>query len=467
MKFKSKAICATTVALLETVAAFIRRHGLILPGQSIGAAVSGGADSLCLVQVLLELRKQIPFSVHLIHVNHQLRGEASEQDQAFVEDLAREYGLPLHLHRTSIPANENLEQAARQARLDFFRQLRPPLDRIATGHTLSDQAETVLFRFLRGSGTSGLAGILPLTHEGLIRPLLPVTRAEVEQFLTSRNLAWRTDATNLQRDFTRNRIRLDLLPQLERDYNPALSSQLAHTADIAREEEEFWSLYLARHPLPPKRGEAIVLETAGLQAQPKAAARRLLREAIRRVKGDLREIEYKHIEIALRLALQEEGAGRAHLPGIDLFRSFDYLRIAPLGSYAPERRVIALPLVVPGDTLLPEGGRLLRASLLDSYNEDQAVGTSCNLLDWDRLEGPLTVRYWLPGDSYLPAGAPRAQKLKDLFQLHRVPLWERRFWPMVESSQGIVWSRRFGPAGFAVPTSASARVLRIDELSND
>ncbi|MBS1824508.1 MAG: tRNA lysidine(34) synthetase TilS [Acidobacteria bacterium] len=467
MKLKSKAICATTVALLDKVSAFIRRHDLIHPGQRIGVAVSGGADSLCLLHVLLELRKQLPVAIHLIHVNHQLRGDASEQDQAFVESLGKEYGLAMHVHRASIPGGENLEQAARQVRLDFFRELRSTLDRIATGHTLSDQAETVLFRFLRGAGTSGLAGILPVTADGLIRPLLCVTRAEVEQYLTARNFGWRTDATNLQRDFTRNRIRLDLLPELERDYNPGLTAQLAHTADIAREEEEFWSGYLARHPLPRKQDGALILPTTTLQGQPKAVARRLLREAIRQIKGDLREIEYKHVEIALRLALQSEGAGRAHLPGIDLFRSFDFLRLAPLGSYAPERRVISLPLAVPGDTPLPEGGIVLRTSLLDSYNEDKAEETSCKLLDLDRMEGPLTVRYWLPGDSYLPAGATRVQKLKDLFQLHRIPLWERRFWPMVESSQGIVWSRRFGPAGFAAPVATSGRLLRIDELSND
>jgi tRNA(Ile)-lysidine synthase len=452
--------------MLPRIAAYIEREGLVARGQRIGVAVSGGADSLCLLHVLLELAPRWDLEVHVVHVNHQLRGQASDEDESFVEAKAREYGLPLHVRRATIAKQENLEQAARQARLDFFRELRLTLDRIATGHTLSDQAETVLFRLIRGAGPSGLSGILPRTEEGIIRPLLCINRIEVEQFLNERGIRWRTDETNRQRDFVRNRIRLDLLPYLEQNYNPAIAAQLAQTADIARDEEEFWQSYLSEFSFR-KEGRALILETANLAGRPKAVARRLLREAIRQVKGDLREVEYKHIEIALRLALQPEGAGRAHLPGIDIFRSFDALRIAPLGSYAPDRRVVSLPLTVPGVTTLPEGGVRLRTSLLEGYNEEHTEGTSCNLLDLDRFEGPLTVRYWLPGDSYQPLGADRNQKLKELFQLHRVPLWERRFWPMIESSQGIVWSRRFGPARSAAAGHSSVRVLRIDELSHD
>jgi len=452
--------------MTERIAAYMEAHGMVRHGETIGVAVSGGADSMCLLHVLVELRARWNVELHVLHVNHGLRGEASDMDERFVAGAAEALGLPLHVRGVAVPEGENLEQAAREARLGFFRDMRGLVDRVATGHTLSDQAETVLFRFLRGAGTAGLAGVLPVTEDGLMRPLLFVSREEVERYLMERGIGWRTDETNLERDFARNRIRLDLLPLLKRTYNPGIVGQLAQTAEIAREEEEFWRRYLARFGVRMAQG-AVVLGTEMLAGEGKAAARRLVREAIRQVKGDLREIEYKHVEIALGLALQAEGAGRAHLPGVDVFRSFDWVRIARLGTYAPERRVISIPLAVPGETPLPEGGVRLRTRLVDGYNEDQADSTSCNLLDWDRIEGPCFVRYWLPGDRYVPAGSTREQKVKDLFQLQRVPLWERRFWPMVESSQGIVWARRFGPARFAVAARASVRVLQIDELSDD
>ncbi|MBL8177273.1 MAG: tRNA lysidine(34) synthetase TilS [Bryobacterales bacterium] len=452
--------------MVDQVAAYMAGHGMVRRGEKVGVAVSGGADSMCLFHALLELRPRWDLELHVLHVNHGLRGEASDADERFVVAASKSWDVPVHVRRVTVPAGENLEQAARTARLTFFREMRQLVDRVATGHTLNDQAETVLFRFLRGTGPSGLTGILPSTADGLIRPLLSVSRAEVEGFLREKGVGWRTDETNRERNFVRNRIRLDLLPLLERVYNPGVIGQLAQTADIAREEEGFWKGYLTRYEVRLVQG-AVVLGTDVLAMEGRAVARRLVREAIQQVKGDLREIEYKHVEAALRLATQKEGSGRLQLPGVDVFRSFDRVRIARLGDYARERRAVSMPLGVPGEIHLPEGGVRLRATLVDGYNEDQAETTSCNLLDWDRIEGPLTARYWLPGDGYHPAGSARAQKIKDLFQLHRVPLWERRFWPMVESSQGIVWTRRFGAARFASAGPATARALQIDELSDD
>ena len=212
-------------------------------------------------------------------------------------------------------AEDNLEQAGREARLAFFDEAiaNGSVDRIAVGHTRSDQAETVLFRFLRGAGTAGLAGIRPVTAGGIVRPLLAVDRAEVEQFLRERGIAWREDSTNRSLQFARNRIRRELLPKLARDWNPAIVQTLSHTADWALAEESYWETEidrLAALHLVSQNG-FVLLKTGCLRELPLAAARRLVRRAMEIVRGDLRSIDFAHIAAVLDMAAATEGHGRA------------------------------------------------------------------------------------------------------------------------------------------------------------
>ena len=210
----------------------------------MAVAVSGGPDSVCLLHVLLELAPRLGIAVTAVaHLNHKLRGEASDEDERFVAEMALRAGVPFFCERVRVgEENGNLEQAARRARHAFFSRLIKDgvANRIATGHTADDQAETVLFRLLRGSGLAGLSGILPVTREGIVRPLMDVSRADVIEILRARGLHWREDATNQDARFARNRIRHSLLPQLAREWNPRLSESLAHLADLAREEEQWW-----------------------------------------------------------------------------------------------------------------------------------------------------------------------------------------------------------------------------------
>jgi tRNA(Ile)-lysidine synthase len=235
--------------LLDRIAQTIVRHRMFEPAQQVGVAVSGGADSVCLLHVLLELAPRWDLRLSVLHLDHGLRGEESRQDAEFVRGLADRLGLALFLRETPVAQSpDNLEQAARQARLAFFRETIAggAVQRVATGHTRSDQAETVLFRFLRGSGTAGLAGIRPVTSEGIVRPLIEVERSEVRQFLVDRGIAWREDSTNSSFQFARNRIRHELLPQIAREWNPAIGETLANTADWALAEEAWWEAEIDR-----------------------------------------------------------------------------------------------------------------------------------------------------------------------------------------------------------------------------
>src|SRR5436305_6953667 len=229
-------------SLLQRVLATVERYGMFSAGQRVGVAVSGGADSVCLLYILRELAAQWNLCLTVLHLDHQLRGDESTADARFVRELADRLGLPIVSRCATLPLSGNLEQAGRRARLAFFSEIiqSGACDRVALGHTRSDQAETVLFRLLRGSGTAGLAGIRPVTSGGIVRPLLDVNRAEVETYLRDRGIGWREDSTNASRRFARNRIRHELLPQLCRDWNPEIAESLARTADWALAEESYW-----------------------------------------------------------------------------------------------------------------------------------------------------------------------------------------------------------------------------------
>jgi len=461
----------TTV--LQRIAQTIARHRMFEPAQQVGVAVSGGADSVCLLYVLLELAPRWGLHLSVLHLDHGLRGEESRQDAEFVRRLADQLGLPLSLRETPVAQSpDNLEQAARQARLAFFRETisSGAVQRIATGHTRSDQAETVLFRFLRGSGTAGLAGIRPVTSEGIVRPLIEIERSEVQQFLLQRGIAWREDSTNRGLQFARNRIRHELLPQIAREWNPAIGETLANTADWALAEEAWWDAEIdrlaAEHFTAVDDAGAILLRAPVLAALPLAVARRLVRRAMELAKGDLRAIDFGHIRSVMDLARSTEGHGRLQAPGLDIFRSFEWLRFGKLGG-GLETRNYRLTLAVPGTVRVPGTNLTISLELIDklvpSVSSDWVYNSQMGCLDWQRLSGSLELRNWRPGDQYQPVGYSGQEKIKTLFQQARIPLWERRHWPVLTDGPSIVWARRFGPAAALVAEQDAKVILRIRE----
>jgi len=427
---------------------------MLPPGARVIVAVSGGADSVCLLHVVKEL---FPDALSgIAHFNHKWRAEASDEDESFVANLASQFDLPFH-RAEAVPTPGNKEQNARRARQAFFGSLNAT---IALGHTRDDQAETVLFRFLRGSGLAGLSGIVPNAN-GLIRPLLDITRAEIEHFLRARNIPWREDATNQDRTFARNRIRHDLLPQLVRDWNPQIISALANLADLAHEEESYWQSQIGQIQLI-RAGDAIELPanlicTGGARTRacrvetrldacglPRALARRLIRRAISLAKGDLRQIDFDHVEAVLNLRRT------LHLPGLTVTRSFDWIRFSPSAAAAPPA---PLKITPPGKFPSPDGQTQICVDLPQSNPCDTLNVEACQICS------PLELRGWRPGDHYRPQGHSRDQKIQEMFQKARVPSWRRASWPILTSGDKILWARQFGVA------EDLRSVLRIREVS--
>ncbi len=289
---------------------FSREH--IRPGDRLAIAISGGADSVALLLTVHAAnttpRESLGVGLSAVHINHHLRGAESNADQQFVEDLCIGLDIPLHLHQADIPeriatTSEGIEEAARNARYEFFSTLLNSghADAVLTAHTLDDQAETVLMKFLRGAWTEGLSAIHPVLTRPkgkILRPFIQTRRAEIEAFLKSANQPWREDSSNTDTAFTRNRIRHELLPQL-RTFNPSIDQTLANLAELAREEESRWQTELNRLlpqlllPGKPVRGGGRAVSTTGeasisieldrLRSLDPALRRRVLRAAARRL----------------------------------------------------------------------------------------------------------------------------------------------------------------------------------------
>jgi len=457
--------------MLDRVERYIARHQMFPPGTQVGVAVSGGADSVFLLHALCELAPRLNLRLSVIHIEHGIRGAASKDDAEFVRQLADSVDLPFHIHSANVPAIEgNEEQAARNVRLGFYTELLAAgtADRIATGHTRSDQAETVLYRILRGSGLAGLSGILPVTREGIVRPLLAIDRAEIEAWLRERNIAWREDATNQDYSYARNRLRHEVLPNLRENFNPRLDETLANMATLARDEESYWDSELARLQPAFTGQQPLILTTDQLTSAPPAVARRLLRKAIAQARGDLRQIDFAHIERILDMARSQDGHDRVQLPGLDVMRSFGWIRLSRLPATQRERD-FSLPLAAPGSVELPGSSARITLQVLEKSEGGEPYATVVNELDWQRLRSfpgalpSLELRNWRPGDQYRRVGQAKDEKIKFLFQEARIPLWERRDWPIITYEGAILWTRRFGAAADFAAGPATRVVLQVED----
>jgi tRNA(Ile)-lysidine synthase len=529
--------------LAQRVLDHIRRGDLLRAGDRVGVAVSGGIDSVALLRLLIELRQELGIVLSIVHFNHKLRGKESDADQEFVANLARQRDLEFLTDSDDIAARAadehiGVEAAARQLRYGFFRYLLgedstetdphsgPKLHKVATGHTLDDQAETVLMRMIRGTGLRGLGGIHPrilVEDEGeeasgeIIRPLLGIRRSELERYLKDLGQAWREDSTNAEAKYTRNRVRQAVLPLLEREFNPAVGENLAELSEIARGEEDYWENEVASWlgttvqwsrpewapSLDPRSaGQQPLVQIAPAQAtpadsnlqrrlqepgplvmnasvsriwllgEPVAVQRRLVKAV-----GDHAGIplQFKHVEEILRFAAEDGPSGKElSLPlGWKLVREPDSIVFLTPDLRQQERipQDYEYQLSLPGRAVVPEEGIVIEALRVCPKARQEGKPTAYSpgqLLDAQSLPSNVTVRNWRPGDRFWPAHTKSPKKIKELLQQHHVPQPKRRLWPVVASGDEILWLRGFPtPARLRAKPDGEAILIRELPLTED
>ncbi len=392
--------------MYNQVLAFIRKQGLIQPGDQVTCAVSGGADSVALLFSLYLLKDQLDIRLSAAHFNHHMRGAESDRDEAFVREFCARYDIPLTVGQGHIvPGRKGLEAAARDARYAFLRQLP---GKIATAHTADDNAETVLMHLIRGTGLKGLGGIAPVNGT-VIRPMLAVTRREVEEFITEWGLDHMEDSSNESDAFLRNRIRRHVMPLLRQE-NPALAENVSAMALHLRQDEA----YLSQASQVPPDVEALRAMHPALRAR---ALERILKES------GVREPERSHIAQAEALVFSDKPSAFARFPGgVILARNYDSLEVRQQ-TEAPKPEELPCP------------GSVLWGSCRISCEPAEKVENSTDTFTVIP-EGPILIRSRRSGDTIrLPGGT---KTLKKIFIDRKIPAAQRPCVPVLADEQGIL-----------------------------
>ncbi len=435
------------------------RTPFLVPGERVGVAVSGGADSVALLRLLLELREQTGNVLSVVHFNHKLRGRASDADENFARKLATQHGLEFFVAHEDIAARAkrerlNLEEVARMARYAFFEKLvgEERISKVAVAHTADDQAETVLAHILRGTGLAGLAGIHPVSGV-VFRPLLGVRREALRQYLRAKRQTWREDVTNFDTKRMRARIRQKLMPLLEKNFQPAVVEHLCQLAELAREDEDYLDAQARewRDNMVRESPADIRVALAELLAGSKALKARLLRQIVESVKPRGGQFSAVHVAAVLELASQKDSGKALHLPGgVEVRRDRDSLRFRATELRAhqlvhkrlPQEYSLAIDLRSGAAELpLPALSCRLHFRVIDWPAEGRETSGTGAVLDREKLRLPLVVRNWRPGDAMRPMGHQRQHKLARLLNEKSVSRWEKESWPVLTSGGDLAWVR--------------------------
>jgi tRNA(Ile)-lysidine synthase len=444
------------MTLQNKVKAFIATRGLMVSGDSVLVAVSGGPDSVALLHILHELRDELALHLEVAHLQHGIRGEEAENDARFVAALAEDLHLPFHLGQVSIPeikrmaGKGNVEQLAREERYRFFKAIAEQrrLSKIATAHTRDDQAETVLMWFLRGCGTSGLAGMSPMRSIGfernggltLVRPFLETSKAEILDYLEERRLAFRRDRTNEDPALLRNWIRLQLLPEIAGRLGPGWPARLAQQAALLRDEDALLDR-LTEEALEKLRVPGGI-DRESFSQQDQALKRRILRLWINENRGHLRGIDYDHVQQLINVI--DAGAPQARLSipgGWELVNEYRIVRLIK-GSRNSKPLCYSYEFHTSMELEVPQARLTLKSKRISAPPAPRP-GTPTTLMeglfDAALLPDPLSVRNFRAGDRFQPIGMQGRKKVKDLFIEKKVPLSVRSVLPLLLSGDEILW----------------------------
>ncbi|MFH1848480.1 MAG: tRNA lysidine(34) synthetase TilS [Candidatus Omnitrophota bacterium] len=457
----------------------ILKYGLLKKGDRVIVGVSGGPDSMALLYALLFLQDRYRLYIHVAHLNHKIRKADAKRDADFVRDTAKKLRLPVTIKDADVPAlarrkKLSLEHAAREARYEFYRSLAKKLKagKVALGHTQDDQAETVLMRLIKGAGLLGLGGIAPIRgFDGIaiIRPLLDISKSDIKKFLRKRKIAFRIDRTNKDTIYFGNKIRLRVLPLLERDFNPAMKKSLAQAASNLRVDYNF--IYKeAKKKFARYAGISkgkVELRLGFLREDP-ALRRMLVRMAIERVKGDLNRITYRHWEDIAELLAGENKEWMLDLPGgLAVMLKGRYMIVEKKHAASRDtKKALPVALKVPGAIRLPRIGMTVRAvECAPVANPKAKKSGTVEYFDREALRFPLRIRFRRPKDRMVPLGMTKGKRLKQLFIDEKVPKAKRALIPLVISGSAIIWVCGIKRSNIARITEATRRTLKLEYRS--
>lgn len=438
-------------AVLKKVRAFISETHMIVPGEKVLVALSGGADSVAMAHILLTLSRQMNFSICAAHLNHCLRGEESDYDELFVRNFCSSRGIELAVERADVgglakTGRQGIEECARNVRYDFLYRSAASMGaaRIATAHTLSDNAETVIFNIARGSGLNGLCGI-PEMRGKLIRPMLKITRAETESYDKEVGLPFVLDGTNLDTDYTRNYIRKEIVSRLSK-INPAFLSSIERLTTSVKEDNAYIEREAERLLADSYGKESYRLSVLAEAAPP------LLKRALSKMYSSFtgRKLSSKALNAFYEFA-SDDSDGRVQLPGAFAVK---YNGRISLASSAERKQPKRFYFEAAEENVLPDGRRVTIAECESSDKVDK------RFVDADKISGKLRLRLRVSMDELKLPKRP-TKSLKKLFSEKKVPIEERDRAVVLCDDMGIVWVQGLGVAERAAAGDTADKLLKI------
>ncbi len=460
---------------------FISVNSLVREQDKILLCVSGGSDSVAMLHLFKKIRNKFNLSLSVAHFNHMIRKDSVE-DVEFVSKLCKLYNLPFYIEERNIKEiaekrNQSIEECARIERYDFFLGLANMLKirKIATAHTMDDQAETILMRVIKGSGLLGLSGILPSRYERgveIIRPLLAISKDEILEYLHKKEIIYRTDSTNNDTKFFRNKIRLDLIPNLEKNYNSNIKRVLANMAENISEDYTFLERIAERYfdKSAIIEDDAVKIPLYEFNNLDKALKKTVVRKAIEYLKGDLQGISFRNwLDIEDLVANLTYFKHSVSLPGNIIARKDSKNLILQKKGVAPKKKGKPFYLVkVPGEVRMDELGSLFNFSVLAGNKFDEKrkaildVGGVAEFFDLEKVKFPILVRFKKPGDKMIPLGMDKPKRLQDIFVDEKVPFEERSSIPLLISRGKILWVAGFKVSNEFKVTKKTTKMLKIE-----
>ena len=440
----------------------IKKFDMLSFNDRVLIGISGGPDSVTLLNVLLSFKKRYNLSFFIAHLDHMLRGKESDEDVNFVKNLAQELGLPCevksyNLIKIARKEHLTLEEAARKYRYKFYLETAKKFktNKIALGHNADDQVETVLMRFLRGSGLEGLMGIPPVRGK-IIRPLIECSRAEIEEYCKENKIEYRVDSSNKEVVYFRNKIRLELLPLLSKGYNKNIKGIVLRLRSIVSEVSAYLNQeteLLFKEVVKRESPEMVIINLKKFTFLPLALKRRIIRKSIEVVKGDLYCISFRHNNEILKLTEYQLGEKEIHLPdNLMVKKIYNKMMIYKKRISKDRKEEIPTPweynILIPGKTEIKSLDIEVEIKILDSANiksslyftKKKSKGEFLEFIDYNKVNPPLKLRNRRSGDRFYPLKMKGLKKVKNFFIDNKIPKDYRDLIPiLIDSEDKIIW----------------------------
>lgn len=431
--------------MIDKVLETIKKYNMIKDNDGIVLGVSGGPDSLCLLDTLYNIKDMFNIKLYVVHVNHMLRGNDADRDARYVEELCCRLNIPFFLFKEDVKAiarekGYSEEQAGREVRYKVFNDIlnSTHANKIAVAHNRNDVAETVLLNILRGTGTTGLIGIRPV-YGNIIRPLIEIDREEIENYIKEKGLKPVIDKTNFEHFYKRNKIRLNLIPYIKNNFGIDIIENLVRTSKIIIEENDYLDKECEKvfSMVSTYSGSDILIDIGKLKLQHEAIKKRIIRHAYEKIRGSLTGLEYKHVEDVLKLT-DKETSSKVVLPfEIEAVKSYNNLILRKLKD--KEKTRFCKKLNIPGITEIENLG-IFKTEIIDITEVKRLdTGKYKKLFDLDKICGDVLVRQRLTGDVISPLNMKGTKKLKEFFIDEKIPLELRDEIPIIAIGSNVLW----------------------------